>query len=264
MPGEALDARHIALRRDAETAEIGGGAVDVRRATVPFPQDPAARQRPAGGVQRKIAAHALRHRQMGHEIAQRSELQPIELDEAGRCGVARRFPQRHLEIGRLEALPFGGDKRQRLCIEFAPRQRDARANATRQARKLEIRQIWPKFGLHVGELEIGNDVVRLAVCKIEPQSQRALAARDRYWHRQPFGRCRDVRVVEPDVDLPRRMLPVALRPAAHITAHVDRRRKLGRRRSEQPEPMAAKAALEPESARGRGRAAAHCAGRRST
>ena len=42
------------------------------------------------------------------------------------------------------------------------------------------------------------------------------------------------------------MLPVALRPAAHITADVDRRRKLGRGRSEQPEPMAAKAALEPE------------------
>ena len=89
---ETVDAWYFGLCRDAEAAEIGGRAVDVRRIAAPFPQDSAAGKRAARGVPCEIVAHALRHGQMDHEIAQRRELQAIELDQAGggaRCRSPR-------------------------------------------------------------------------------------------------------------------------------------------------------------------------------
>jgi hypothetical protein len=59
----------------------------------------------------------------------------------------------------------------------------------------------------VGELEIGDHLLCLASCKIQPDAHCALPAGDFGWQREPFAPRFHVRIIEPDVDLTARLLP---------------------------------------------------------
>ncbi len=120
------------------------------------------------------------------------------------------------------------------------------AGTARQVREAELRQLLAELRLDVGELEIGNDLARLAARELEPDAHRPLAARDRRRQRKPFAPRGDVGVVEPYIQAALRVLPRPRHGAADLAAQIERRGQLRRRRPFETETMVAELAFQPE------------------
>ena len=241
---DAGDAGELVLRRDAEVPELPARRVRSRRFHRSFPAQPPVGEGSARRKPREIAAQLGRERKVRGDGDERFELQPVELHLSGRSG--RLVAHRQLEIRRIEPFAALRRERERLREELPSGGRGAPADASRQMREIELRKLVAQLCVDVAQLEIGDDLARLAVSELEPDAHRALPARNLLGQRQPLPPCSDVRVVEAHEHPALASLPVAKRHVLQIAAHVDRRGKSRRRRSPQSEAVPAEAVFHPE------------------
>ncbi len=181
---------------------------------------------------------------MGGKIAQRFELQLVELEQRRcRCrgrGIARHDPEADGVERRASHRRESQLSRQELASPVVVLPLDAPG----EMRELQLRQVVGKTGFDILELDIAGDVACHAARKFKPQAQRTLATGELARQRQPFTPCRDVGVVEARVEPPLRLLPVAHGSTPPFAANVDGRRQFRRRRAAQTEPVAAKTVFE--------------------
>jgi len=139
---------------------------------------PPLRERPARRKAREIGPDPVGQRQLGAQRGQRPNLHSIELDAPGLDAVVLAFAPGQREVAGFEPLAGEGRERERIRGDFALRSGFSRGDPARQVRELDLGQVGRKRRFHIGKLDVGDDLARFLIGKIDPDAQRADPAGD--------------------------------------------------------------------------------------
>ena len=245
-PRKPCPTRERVLRDDTEVGEFRGRGIRRRRLRGALPAQATLRERAARREASEVVPNPFGNRQMRADGNEGRQLHVVEFDLTGRRTIRDGIAQRELEVRRVE--PLAAERREGqvsvksslpLSLLRHPARPDKCARSSSGTPSAEPR-------LDVGELEVSDDLPRLTLRELEPDAERALAARDLAGERQPFAPSRDVGIVEPHEKRSFCMLPILDRVALEIAPNVDRCRELRGRCALESEPVAAEPILHAE------------------